>query len=118
MLPPLDSYLELARSTPPAKGYGVKKFNVTTLRFTETTSDADPGLYEYGVNRRSEYRWSDGTGTYYALDRSTAIYAEFRRCGRIELRYDPDNVNGTLVIPLQRTAAVASRTHSGYCAAD
>jgi hypothetical protein len=116
LLPPLDSYLELARSTPPAKGYGVKKFNPTTLFFSDTTSDDEPGLYEYGVNRRSEYRWSDGTGAYYALDRSTAMYAELRRCGKTELRYQPSLVNGTLTVPFRAPLpALHARTAALCC---
>lgn len=116
LLAPIDSHLALAHSTPPAKGYGVERFDDESLRFLATTADTQPGLYQYGVSYRSEFRWLDETGTYFALDRATAVYVELRRCRRGVLRYQRANVNGTLIVPFHaqlpalqaRTAAMCS----------
>ncbi len=62
LLAPMDSHLALAQSTPPAKGYGVERFSDKTLYFNETVSDAEPGLYKYGVSYRSVFRWLDDDG--------------------------------------------------------
>jgi hypothetical protein len=101
VLPPLDSFISLARSTPAARGYGVRRFHVKTLLFAPTDDDSTPGLYQYGVNRRRVYRWHDESGSHYALDFATGIYAELRRSGCNELRYVRDNINGTLTVPFR-----------------
>jgi hypothetical protein len=116
LLPSLDSFIALSRSTPAARGYGVRRLHVRTLYFDTTDDDSGPGLYEYGVNRRRVYRWQDGSGAVYALDLPTAIYAELRREGRNELRYTRDNINGTLTVPFRaQLPALQARTAALCC---
>ena len=59
LLPPLDAYLSLGRSTPAAKGYGVVRFDSTWMSFRSCKSDDEPGLYRYDVWGRPEIRFAD-----------------------------------------------------------
>lgn len=116
LLPGLDSYLALSRSTPAAAGYGVERFDVERLEWATCESDREPAFYRYDVVGRPAFRLLDSDGAVYDLDLATGIYAALARWGENELRYQPDSVNGTLVVPFgaplpslqARTAALCS----------
>lgn len=116
LLPALDSYLALSRSTPAAQGYGVERFDVAELEWSATQSDREPGLYRYDPPGRPALRLLDGNGSVFQLDLAVGVYAALSRWGENILRYQPESVNGTLVVPLgaplptlqARTAALCS----------
>lgn len=116
LLPTLDSYLALSRSTPAAAGYGVERLNVNTLEWRATESDREPGFYRYDIIGRPAYRLLDNDDSVYNLDLAIGIYASLSRWGENALRYEADSVNGTLLVPFgaplptlqARTAAMCS----------
>jgi hypothetical protein len=99
LLPSIDSYLGAARSAPLPARFGVSKLNALALRFEAVEADNSPGLYEYEVFSGNEWRLRDADGAIYSLDRSISIYAALSRWGENVLRYMPDSLNGTLVVP-------------------
>jgi hypothetical protein len=100
LLPGIDSYLSLCVSSPAARGYGLERLN-RFLMFSSAKADREAGLYRYDVWGRPEYRFVDEAGTFHAVDRALGVYAELRRMGRNEIRYAPDAVNGTLIVPFR-----------------
>lgn len=100
LLPPLDDYLSLAKSTPAAQGYGVERFDQSWMSFRRCESDDSPGLYRYDTWGRPELRFFDGS-TYFRVDRALGTYAELRRTSENVLRYQADSVNGTLLVPFR-----------------
>jgi hypothetical protein len=115
-LPSLDSYLELSRSTPAAAAFGVERLYVATLEWGPVETDREPGFYRYDTVGRPAFRLLDSDGAAYDVDLATGVYAALSRWGENVLRYKPDPVNGTLVVPLgaplptlqSRTAALCS----------
>jgi hypothetical protein len=101
MLPTLDSYLALCVSTPGARGYGVERFDPRLLKFGRVETDSGPGLYRYDVWGKPEFRFVADDGVYYKVDWALGVHAELRRCGKREIRYNPDSVNGTLKVPFR-----------------
>jgi hypothetical protein len=99
MLPSLESYLALSKSTPAAKGYGIERFNVRFLNWERAEKDGEAGLYRYDVWGRPEYRFVSDDGTFYSVDWSLGVHAELARTRRREIRYEPESVNGTLRVP-------------------
>jgi hypothetical protein len=99
MLPSLDSYLALSRSTPAARGYGIERFNAALLTWRHAERDGDPGLYRYDVWGRPEYRFVSDDQTFYSVDWALGVHAEIVRTRRREILYDPESVNGTLRVP-------------------
>jgi hypothetical protein len=111
LLPPLDSYLELCRSTPAARGYGVERFDPRLLTFRRADTETGPGLYRYDLWGRPEFRFIADDGVYYKLDWALGVHAELRRCGKREIRYIPESVNGTLTVPFRaQLPALHART--------
>jgi hypothetical protein len=98
-LPSLDSYLALSHSTPAAGAFGVERFDVMVLEWSSTESDREPGFYRYDVVGRPAFRLLDNDGSVYDLDVATGVYAALSRWGENVLRYEPESVNGTLVVP-------------------
>jgi hypothetical protein len=101
MLPTLDSYLALCVSTPGARGYGVERLDPRLLIFGRAETDSGPGLYRYDLWGRPEFRFVADDGVYYKVDLALGVHAELRRCGKPEIRYTPDSVNGTLKVPFR-----------------
>lgn len=101
MLPPIASSLALARSTPAARGYGIERWDARLMIFGRAESDREPGFYRYDLWGRPQYRFVAADGSYYAVDRAIGAYAELQRIGKTELRYEPDEVNGTLTVPFR-----------------
>src|SRR6185437_13788391 len=99
MLPSLDECLQIARSTPAARGYGFERFNVRFLNWDRATSDAEPGLYRYDVWGRPQFRFVSSATTYHAVDWALGVHAEIARNGRNEIHYRVDSINGTLRVP-------------------
>jgi hypothetical protein len=111
VLLPLDSYLELCRSTPAARGYGVERFDPRLLMFRRADTESGPGLYRYDMWGRPEFRFVADDGVYYKLDWALGVHAELRRCCKREIRYTPDSVNGTLTVPFRaQLPALHART--------
>jgi len=99
MLPSLESYLDLSKSTPAAKGYGIERFDVRFLNWERASHDGAPGLYRYDVWGRPEYRFVSDPGIVYSVDWSLGVHAELARTRRREIHYALESVNGTLRVP-------------------
>jgi hypothetical protein len=111
MLPSLESYLALSKSTPAARGYGVERFNVRFLNWERVQKDGEAGLYRYDVWGRPEYRFVSDDGMFYSVDWSLGVHAEVARSRRREIHYKPDSVNGTLRVPFAaQLPALQART--------
>lgn len=116
LLPALDSYLALSRSTPVVAGYGVTRFDVVNLEWASVEADRDPAFYRYDVVGRPAFRLLDNDGSFYDLDMAMGIYAALSRWGENVVRYHADSINGMLVVPVgaplptlqARTAALCS----------
>jgi hypothetical protein len=99
MLPSLDSYLAVCRSTPAARGFGFERLDAATLTWHSAECDDASGLYRYQRYGRHEFRFVDGRSEVYATDLSLGVYAELRRTSQQVLRYQPEATNGVLVVP-------------------
>jgi hypothetical protein len=111
MLPSLQSYLALSKSTPAAKGYGVERFNVRRLNWERVQDDRSAGLYRYDVWGRPVFRFVSDDGTFYSVDWALGVHAEVARAGKREVRYQPESVNGTLRVPFAaQLPALQART--------
>jgi hypothetical protein len=99
LLPPLDSYLALASTTPAPSGYGVAQLDLHTLRWHDAESDRDPGLYRYDHYGRPTYRLITEQQTY-DVDWAIGAWAALSRWGENKLQYREDAVNGTLLAPV------------------
>lgn len=111
VLPALDSYLELCTSTPAARGYGVERFDPRLLTFRRADTESGAGLYRYDLWGRPEFRFVSDDGVYYKVDWALGVHAELRRCGKREIRYMPESVNGTLTVPFRaQLPALHART--------
>lgn len=99
ILPTLDSFLQTSERQPPRKGYGVQKFDAMALRWSDVDRDEEPGLYRYDTPYREELRLRDIDEKLYSPVRSLGIWAALARWGENRLRYEPQEVNGKLIVP-------------------
>lgn len=102
ILPPLDSYLALARSAPAPKGYGIQAFEAGELQWVDVEDDDDPGLYRYQSPAGLAFRLIDGEGVDFAVDLAIGVYACLSRSGHSRrLRWFRNSLNGELEVPLR-----------------
>ena len=101
LLPELDYSLDIAASTPPARGFGFTRLSPRTLYWDEATSDAEPGLYRYEAPGRPVFRLHYGHGVFYDVDLAVGTWAAVARWGENRLRYRPQSVNGELWVPVR-----------------
>lgn len=102
LLPPLDSYLGLARTTPAPKGYGVQALAGTDLTWVDVEDDLDPGLYRYMAPAGYTFRFFDAEERAFAVDLALGVYAELRRTAEVRrLKWFRASVNGELEVPLR-----------------
>ena len=99
MLPALQDALRLTKSTPGATGYGVERFDTQTLKWRPEMTMSAAGLYRIDFPGHYEYRYSDGSGTFFAPDRQMGIYLELARTGESVLSFKHQERNGTLIVP-------------------
>jgi len=114
ILPSLNSVLTASRSTPPAAGFEVKRFEPATLHWSTCSSFSAPGLYEFLLPGYSEYRFRASIGDF-SVDRATGIYAELRRVGRNVLTYEEEGRNGMLIVPLDAPLPVLQARAAVMC---
>ena len=111
MLPSLEEYLAISRSTPAARGYGFDRFDVRFLKWDRATSDEGPGLYRYDLWGRPLFRFVSSAGTHHAVDLALGVHAEIARHGRNEIHYQADSINGTVHVPFAaQLPALQART--------
>jgi hypothetical protein len=102
ILPPLDSYLGLARSTPAPTGYGVQALDSTELTWLDVEDDVEPGLYRYQAPAGFSFRFLDDGGRAFAVDLAIGIYTELARSGECRrLKWFRGSLNGELEVPLR-----------------
>ncbi len=99
LLPPLESYLRLARSTRGVSRFGVAKFDAEELFFKDADDREGPGLYRYEMPWGLDFRLVVDDEEIYRVDLSVGTYAALARWGRSRLRYMPTSVNGELIVP-------------------
>jgi hypothetical protein len=99
-LPQLDKTVLAVEKQPPRKGYGIERFDTQMLRWVDATDDREPGFYKYDTPGRPELRLYDGDGRGYAPDLASGVWAALSRWGENRLKYDRQQVNGELVVPL------------------
>ena len=97
-LPSLDSYLSIAAALPAPSHEEAEQFDVGQLRWQPALRTDIPGAYKYKVYGRPEYRYISTAGAIYRLDQDLSVYAALRDVARSVLRWEPDTVNGTLVV--------------------
>lgn len=114
VLPSLNSVLSASRSTPPATGFEVKRFDARALRWRASTSFSAPGLYTFLLPGYSEYRFRTSNLTF-AVDRATGIYSELRRDNQNVLRYAKEPRNGTLIVPLDAPLPILQARTAVMC---
>jgi hypothetical protein len=100
LLPPLEAYLRLARSTRGVNRFGVSLLDEETLEWRDVDDGEERGLYQYEVPHGFEFRLVVSEEEIYAVDKAIGIYAALARWGRNRLRYMPTSVNGELIVPL------------------
>ena len=100
-LPQLETVFAVAKTTPPALGFGIERFNAQSLKWHSCQASSEAGFYRIDFPGHYEYRFRNGQGTYYAPDRATGIYMELARCGRSLLSYQREPRNGTLIVPIR-----------------
>jgi hypothetical protein len=101
-LPPLDSYLGLARSMPAPKGYGVQVLDTAELTWVDVEDDCEPGLYRYQAPVGFSFRLIDVEERTFAVDLSVGVYAELARsCEAGRLKWFRSSLNGELEAPLR-----------------
>lgn len=102
ILPPLDSYLALARSSPAPKGYGVQALEPSELQWIDVEDDDEPGLYRYQAPAGPAFRLIDGEGVDFAVDLAIGVYALLSHSGSTQrLRWFRNSLNGELEVPLR-----------------
>jgi hypothetical protein len=98
LLPPIDSYLQLAvaQSAPPHEEAEV--FDTERLQWLPAALTDRPGAYRYKVFGAPWYQYISPTGSVHRMDQDLSVYAVLRDARRCTLRWDPEPVNGTLAV--------------------
>jgi hypothetical protein len=101
VLPSLDSYIALARSTPAPFDYGVQALSVDQLGWSDVESDRAPGLYRYQTPAGRKFRYVNHEGTSHEVDLAIGTFAALRAAGQASrLKWFRQPLNGDLEVPL------------------
>lgn len=111
MLPSIDSFIISASiAADPPRGYSVEVLDPRGLAWIAHDGPMRPGLYKfkgYGVDR---FRFFDGTASR-DVDRDVGVWAALASAGVGAVRYERDEINGTLVVPwIARLPLLQART--------
>ena len=98
LLPPLDSYLQIAVARPAPSGAEAEVFDVAQLTWGPAQRTDRPGAYRYKVYGAPEYRYITKGGSIHRMDRDLSIHAVLRDAGRKVLRWHAQQVNGDLYV--------------------
>jgi hypothetical protein len=102
ILPSIDSYLGLARSTPAPKDYGVQLLDPVELAWADVEDDTEPGFYRYQAPAGFNFRLLDAEGNTFDLDLAIGVYAALVLSGqRSRVRWFRSSLNGELEVPLR-----------------
>ena len=102
ILPSLSSYLELTRSMPAPRGYGIQRLDEETLDWSDVEEDGDRGLYRYQAPAGPEFRLLRDGGLTSKVDLSVGVYGALAGAGQKErLKWFRSSVNGDLEVPLR-----------------
>jgi hypothetical protein len=102
ILPPLDSYLALAGSTPAPRGYGVQALNLSDLNWDDVEEDRQPGLYRYQAPDGRKFRLVDERESVFDVDLAVGAFAAFATAGKTtRLKWFRDSLNGEFQAPLR-----------------
>ncbi len=99
LLPTIEACLAIAESPLPPKGYGFQRLQPESLWFEDVRTDRQPGLYKYSAWGGARYLVKTAKGTIHETDRALGIYAELSRVRKNVIVYEPDSVNGRLLVP-------------------
>jgi hypothetical protein len=115
LLPNVRKHVEGRESALPPRGYGFERFEPSSLTFEETDSDCDPGLYKYTAWGGARYMVRGEDGRVHETDKSEGIYAELSRVETNVLHFEPDTVNGSLIVPYRAPLPVLQARTALLC---
>jgi len=110
-LPSIDSFVASARITAdPPRGYSVERLDPVALTWVTHDGPLRLGLYKYKGYGVDQFRFFDGTATR-DVDRDVGVWATLRAAGVRAVRYEREEINGTLVVPwIARLPLLQART--------